>query len=601
MKRFICIISLFLLIFVLPASALDAVDISANAKEISILEHSDVYFNKTLKTLKEIEKKKLFNTYHKKIINNGQSKNIVWVKFKLKNSSNRPIEKHIIMHSPALESIALYDSIDGKAIMNGFSSNKKHSTVFYNYKIKLKPKESKLFYLRIFTRYKSFFFSLTAEDYNYFRDKDMHIQAPRLILLGLLLGFMIYSLLVSFYSRDKSYFYYAMYLLFLLWHQVTFLGLVQIYLPKWFVMADMKLVIPKLGFILIFAILFAISFLKIKPQSFIFKIYMLFLVIAFIVIFLMKNLAVVLIIGIFFVFFNFISGVIAYKNGVKQARLFILGFGVVSVAYIIVVLDSLGLTAFLTVIPNVLMWATALEVLLLNLAFVDRYQILQKEKEQLIATKEESIKREVKEKTAQLDKALKEKELLLKEVHHRVKNNLQIILSIIKLQSIKLKDKQTKEMFMNLENRINAISKTYNMLIVNKNIESVDMNKYTKALLRDIKDSMYSYNIGKVKLVRKINLTLPLKEAVYVGIIINELVTNAYKYAFDENGGKITIKLYKEDGKNILKVSDNGRGFDFSQKRDSLGLKLIDMLIKEQLNGSITVASEASVEYIINF
>ena len=328
---------------------------------------------------------------------------------------------------------------------------------------------------------------------------------------------------------------------------------------------------------------------------------MLFLAIAFIVIFFMKNLAIVLIIGIFFVFFNFISGLIAYKNGVKQARLFILCFGLVSVAYIIVVLDSLGLTSFLTVIPNVLMWATALEVLLLNLAFVDRYQILQKEKEQLIESKEESIKKEVKEKTAQLDKALKEKELLLKEVHHRVKNNLQIILSIIRLQSIKLKDKQIKEMFINLENRINAISKTYNMLIVNKNIESVDMNRYTKALLRDIKESMYSYNIGKVKLVRKIDLTLPLKEAVYVGIIINELVTNAYKYAFDENGGKITIKLHKANGKNVLKVSDNGRGFDFSQKRDSLGLKLIDMLIKEQLSGSITVISEVSVEYIIVF
>ena len=601
MKKFLYLATLLSIIFVLPISALEAVDISANSNEISILEHSDVYFNKTLKTLKEIEEKKLFKSYHKKIINNKQSKNIVWVKFKLKNSSNMPVEKHIIMHSPSLESIALYDSIDGKPVTNGFGSNTKHSTVFYDYKIKLKPKESKVYYLRIFTRYKSFFFSLTAQDYVYFRDKDMHIQAPRLILLGLLLGFMIYSLLVSFYSRDKSYFYYAMYLLFLLWHQITFLGLIQIYLPKWFVMADMKLVIPKLGFILIFAILFAISFLKIKPTSFIFKIYMLFLAIAFIVIFFMKNLATVLIIGIFFVFFNFISGVIAYKNGVKQARLFILGFGVVSIAYIIVVLDSLGLTSFLTVIPNVLMWATALEVLLLNLAFVDRYQILQKEKEQLIATKEESIKKEVKEKTAQLDKALKEKELLLKEVHHRVKNNLQIILSIIKLQSIKLRDKQTKEMFINLENRINAISKTYNMLIVNKNIESVDMNKYTKALLRDIKESMYSYSIDKVKLIREIELTLPLKEAVYVGIIINELVTNAYKYAFDESGGEIRIELYKENGKNILKISDNGRGFDFSNKRDSLGLKLIDMLIKEQLGGNITVVSKPSVMYIIIF
>ena len=601
MKKLLYIITLFFLLFTLPASALEAVDISSNSSEISILEHSDTYFNKSMKSLNEIEHNGLFKPYSKKIINNAQSKNIVWVKFKIKNSSNKSISKTLVMHSPAFESIALFDSVDSKPKLSGFAYNIEHSTIFYSYDIELKAHESKVLYLRLFSNYKSFLFRLTAQDYKYFRSEDIQMQAPRLMLLGLLVGLMIYSLLVSFYARDKSYFYYAMYLLFLLWHQISFLGLIEVYLPKWFVLADMRLVIPKLGFILIFSVLFAISFLKIKPKSFIFNVYMLFLAIAFAVIFLIKSLASVLIIGIFFVIFNFISGVIAYKNGLKQARLFILGFGVVSLAYIIVVLDSLGLTSFLTVVPNVLMWATALEVLLLNLAFVDRYQILQQEKEQLIQTKKDSIKREVILKTTQLNSALKEKELLLKEVHHRVKNNLQIILSIIKLQSIKIKDKSTKEMFINLENRINAISKTYNMLIVDNNIESVDMDKYTKALLQDIKGSMYSYNVGKINLVQEIDLTLPLKQAVYVGIIINELVTNAYKYAFDENGGVITIKLYKEDEKNVLILHDNGKGFDFSKKQDSLGLKLINILINEQLGGSISVISEPSVQYIITF
>ena len=601
MNKFIYLATLFFLLFTLPASALEAVDISAKSSEISILEHSDVYFSKSMKTLKEIEQNRLFKPYDKKVINNAQSRNIVWVKLKIKNSSSREIEKTLVMHSPAFESIALFDSVDSKPKLSGFAHNIEHSTIFYSYDIELKAHESKVLYLRLFSNYKSFLFRLTAQDYKYFRSEDIQMQAPRLMLLGLLVGLMIYSLLVSFYARDKSYFYYAMYLLFLLWHQISFLGLIEVYLPKWFVLADMQLVIPKLGFILIFSILFALSFLKIKPKSFTFYIYMLFLAIAFAIIFLINSLKLVLIIGIFFVFFNFISGVIAYRSGVKQARLFILGFGVVSVAYIVVVLDSLGLTSFLTVVPNILMWATALEVLLLNLAFVDRYQILQKEKEKLIQTKKESIKKEVILKTAQLDKTLKEKELLLKEVHHRVKNNLQIILSIIRLQSVRLKEKQAKEMFINLENRINAISKTYNMLIVDNNIESVDMDKYTKSLLQDIKGSMYSYNIGKINLVQEIDLTLPLKQAVYVGIIINELVTNAYKYAFDERGGEITIKLYKKDGKNILKVYDNGRGFDLSKIKHSLGLKLIDILIKEQLDGNIKLTREPSVRYVITF
>ena len=106
---------------------------------------------------------------------------------------------------------------------------------------------------------------------------------------------------------------------------------------------------------------------------------------------------------------------------------------------------------------------------------------------------------------------------------------------------------------------------------------------------------------GKINIETKIDLTLPLREAVYIGIVINELVTNAFKYAFGKDGGDIYIKLYKENGKRKLIISDNGKGFKYNKKVDSLGLKLIEMLIKEQLEGTIKMKTEPSVSYIIEF
>jgi len=178
---------------------------------------------------------------------------------------------------------------------------------------------------------------------------------------------------------------------------------------------------------------------------------------------------------------------------------------------------------------------------------------------------------------------------------------LQIILSIIRLQSIKATSKDTQDMFMSLEGRINAIFKTYDMLILNDLIESVNMQSYTQALIKDIKQSMIGFTNADIKVNIDTNIELPLKKAVYLGIIINELVTNSYKYAFDKKSGEISIKLYKKGEKYTLIVSDNGKGFDSELVNTSLGLKLIKMLIIQQLEGTLEIETKPSAKYIIEF
>jgi len=195
-----------------------------------------------------------------------------------------------------------------------------------------------------------------------------------------------------------------------------------------------------------------------------------------------------------------------------------------------------------------------------------------------------------------LYQANREKEILLYELNHRVKNNLQIILSIIQLQSFNSKE---KDKFLDLENRIGAIAKTYDMLILNSAIQHVNMQKYISEIILNIKSSFpieanISVNIDS-------NIQLPLKSATYIGLIINELVTNSYKYAFrDKESGEIDILFTKDKNKYRLIVEDNGIGF-IEDIEKSLGLNLVYSLVKEQLNGKIICSSKKGTKYIIEF
>ena len=153
--------------------------------------------------------------------------------------------------------------------------------------------------------------------------------------------------------------------------------------------------------------------------------------------------------------------------------------------------------------------------------------------------------------------------------------------------------------FKELENRIHAISKSYDTLILNQNLDKIGMKSYLTSLVEQIS---LGFNNRSIKIIRNIEATLPLSHAVYVGLIVNELLTNAYKYAFDEDGGSIKILLYKEQEQYYLRFQDNGKGFEPTQKcHGSLGLILVESLVKEQLRGKMKFESVGGVLFEVWF
>ncbi len=288
-----------------------------------------------------------------------------------------------------------------------------------------------------------------------------------------------------------------------------------------------------------------------------------------------------------------------------------MGFALVFPTYLFLITDALGITTFLVdFFNNSLILVTVIEAFILSLAFADRYLILEKEKQQKEKQlTEETLNRtrlveeEVKKKTEALNQSLHTQELLLKEVHHRVKNNLQIILSMIRLQYDEIEDPKIQEKFINLEHRINTIAKTYSMLLSGDDLENINIATYIDALLYDISES-YSYTRYSVEVISDIGVhNIPLKQAVYIGLVINELVTNTYKYAFKNGKGIIRVSLHKEEetGEYLLIIEDNGSGYSIDRNKKSLGLKLIHALIYDQLEGSMQVENDKHTKYTIRF
>ncbi|MFN3916516.1 MAG: PAS domain S-box protein [Flavobacteriales bacterium] len=210
------------------------------------------------------------------------------------------------------------------------------------------------------------------------------------------------------------------------------------------------------------------------------------------------------------------------------------------------------------------------------------------------------------QKTAEtkLLESLKEKEILLKEVHHRVKNNLQVISSILNLQSSFVTDKDTISILKEGQNRIKSMSFIHEILYQTKNFSEVNFADYLNNLITNLFHT-YAINSSNIKLVKDIdNIRVSLDQAIPCGLIVNEIISNALKYAFPNNAkGEIFLSLKQEHNQIQIRIEDNGIGlpknFDV-ENSSSLGLQLVYTLI-EQLDGTIKVNSKKGTKYLITF
>jgi PAS domain S-box-containing protein len=202
----------------------------------------------------------------------------------------------------------------------------------------------------------------------------------------------------------------------------------------------------------------------------------------------------------------------------------------------------------------------------------------------------------------QLKKSLKEKEILIKEIFHRVKNNLAVVSGLLNIQAANIKDKKAKAAFQETRDRIFSLSAVHSQLYHTENYSIVDYKEYIKNLVSNI---FYSSQMsGHVKLHLDLDdITLPIDKAIPCGLLLNEIVTNALKHAFPEKRkGNLRIITHSFEDKNIeIIVKDDGIGIPESfniEKTETLGLKLIDLMTK-QIEGTLEIESKKGTEFRI--
>jgi PAS domain S-box-containing protein len=208
---------------------------------------------------------------------------------------------------------------------------------------------------------------------------------------------------------------------------------------------------------------------------------------------------------------------------------------------------------------------------------------------------------QIKDLQKNLESSLKEKETLLREIHHRVNNNMQIISSILNLQTGHVEEEETIDKLKSSQNRVMSMAIVHEKLYRSKDLSHINFKQYVEELVSDVLLSYHAHEIESLVDVEDIKLNM--ETAIPLGLIINELVNNSLKFAFPEKKGTISIEMKPEKNRYVLKIADNGIGLPenfYLEKTKSLGLQLVRTLVN-QIDGAIELDRSYGTSFTITF
>lgn len=605
----------FLLIFLLYifAQNLNALEIDNKTKFYNLLPHAKIFIDKTSSlTINDILQNKYnFKKNDKNQLTYGYSPNFnVWIKFNLKNNTDHTINKILEYSNPLSTHIEFFNPSDNYSKKEGlYQISHDRKTINPIFKVSLQPQESKTFYIKATSHITTLIVSLDLYNNENFYEKEIRHQ----LFLGLFFASMfilgIYNLFIYFFTKDRSYLYYVLYIFGIIAHQFIYVGMANVYLlnqPLRVFFIEYAAVV--VAFPIYFLAFFTKSFLRLQQYNVLNKILNIYLLLFPFMVFIFMSIEQLSRYRNIFtlsllVYLVIITLYAAYKKN-RQAYFILFGWFIILTAGVFMFLSSIGVFDIHQYFPYIVEIGFVMEAVIFSIALADRIKQLQKEKNdantRLIMQQQNEknrLEQKVAEKTEDLKNTLDEKEILLKELNHRVKNNMQTIVSLVRLQIDEIDSSDVKNILWTTYNRINAMSHLHELLYYQKNISNVNATDYIRRITDEIQES---YN-KEITLHLDITTELKLEQAVYCGLILNELITNAFKHAFVSKNGNVYIRLAKDKTLNTLAVSDDGIGFDEDKSSMSLGLILVNSLAKSKLNGNVNIVSKHGVTVTITW
>ena len=307
---------------------------------------------------------------------------------------------------------------------------------------------------------------------------------------------------------------------------------------------------------------------------------------------------------IVFCIYVFSIALYTYQHGNSSAKFFILGtiFGFFGTS--ITALNVLEIIPYYWFTYKAIDMGMVIDTILFSIALSNRYTILHNNLE-LVKDKLKianvHLEDTVKDRTAALTLEVNNKNILLKEISHRVKNNLQIISSLFSLQSNSIKDTTAKNIIEENIKRIKSIALLHEKLLKSKDLQNISLEEYINSILTGFKETS---NHKKIEFTLHItNKTLSSDNLVPLGLIINELIINSIKYAHNDKRKTLNIDININTDKSnmILQYGDNGKDVVMTGIKKGFGSKLLEALVVYQLNGKIDKFNQNGLKYTITF
>lgn len=583
LKKLLKLLLFFTLIF---SYSYAQVEINTKDKKISILESSEIFIDETSSLTFEKIQQKEFIKSNTNYIRLGYTSDTLWVKFSIKNNSNENLKRYITLSNPMLDTIELYTKQDDNRFKKETQGvlhldlYERNNILHPSFKVNFNANETKEFYYKTHSLSCANYFKLFIKDEKTLYKDAFSYQLIEALLFGAMIAFIVYNIFIFIFTKELAYLYYVLFITFITINHASYsIMLGYISSDSNFVTIEAYLALYYLSFAVIFALLFVGSILNIKQFKILNFINKFLILITLVLIIASTRENYLLELSTYFLLFTmfyllFVTAYAYYKK-VSQAKYILLGWLICTLGLFSLALKQFGIPNPIDYFPYLYELSAFLEAVLFSIALASKLN-----------------------KTKELENSLKTNKILLKELHHRVKNNMQFIIIMYRLKLANFSTPQIEQKIDEIEDIIQAMSKTHEILYNQENLEQIDTKEYFENLIEKIKKS---YQNKKVKISTNIEVNIDIQNSIYLGIILNELLINSFKYAFSKNNAEINISLEKENSKTKLIYKDNGVGFDYEDKKDeSFGLTFIEAIVKDELKGDLKFENEKGMKVTIS-
>ena len=542
----------------------------------------------------------------------GYLPDTIWIKVDLKNiSSKEDFILSINEHFYEKANMHYFDESDNlwKILENGVFTpikqrNIQTSKLAFNFK--LPQNISKTIFIELKAKYSYFGnISIYSKDY-FFISRILNIDSFFIFQFGILFIIIVFNLFLWLSLKEKVYIYYVGYTFFALVYLINISGFLIYF--------DLQHYMYKLHFSvslsIIFLVLFSIEYFE-ANKYFKTSIFVLKILIALLFVFAFMMLAIsyspwnnyinhiITLILITLI----ISSIKIYKKGQYFLKYYIFAISIYFTSVIIFILMLIGILEYNYFNRYSYLYSLSLEIIVFALILSNRYNIIKNEQiktqNELISlqiNQNKLLEDEVEKKTLKLTRLVKERELLVKEVFHRVKNNFHVITAFLWFES---KKEGNKHRFIELINRIKSMSLIHEYLCNSKDLIDIDLKEYINELVKTI---LQTYSIPTLQINTNIeNTNIEFENILSLGVVVNEIISNSIKHHPKENPIILDINCYKKNDSVFLIIVDNGLGFDENIQKTGLGLELIKDFINKLPNAKYSFYKENGTVFELSF